>query len=147
MKSQKCSKQIKSSTELTKPPLVSSFWVGVVMFPHFLAAQNSKRHGLAFGLGHGPQHATQSTGDGHVVIGHLLQNQLLTEDDCKIGPTENLQVINKRPTIPYPYSIHGTGGVFTYIWLIFYGKCMEIYHTWMVWASSNTPVRSGVKVL
>ena len=26
-------------------------------------------------------------------------------------------------------------GIFTYIWLIFYGKCRYIYHTWMVWVS------------
>ena len=24
-------------------------------------------------------------------------------------------------------------GIFTYIWLIFYGKCREIYYTWMRW--------------
>jgi len=28
--------------------------------------------------------------------------------------------------------IHGTG-IFQHIWLFFYGKCSEIYHTWMVW--------------
>ena len=26
-----------------------------------------------------------------------------------------------------------TCGIFTYIWWIFYGKCTEIYHTWIVW--------------
>ena len=24
-------------------------------------------------------------------------------------------------------------GIFTYIWLICYSKCMYIYHTWMLW--------------
>ena len=28
-------------------------------------------------------------------------------------------------------------GIFTHIWLIFYGKCRQIYHTWMVWDMSG----------
>ena len=39
-------------------------------------------------------------------------------------------------TIPGDYYFNGLwlpGGIFTYIWLIFIGKCRQIYHTWMVW--------------
>ena len=28
-------------------------------------------------------------------------------------------------------------GIFTHVWLIFYGKCRQIYHTWMVWDMSG----------
>ena len=37
----------------------------------------------------------------------------------------------------YIYPIASMYGIFTYIWLIFYGKCRGIYHTWMVWAYVN----------
>ena len=34
------------------------------------------------------------------------------------------------------HTIHGTGR-FTYIWLMFYGKCREIHHTWMLWDTKS----------
>ena len=30
-------------------------------------------------------------------------------------------------------------GIFTYIWLIFYGKCTEVYHAWMIWVMTGWP--------
>ena len=46
-------------------------------------------------------------------------------------------VFNIAPPIGSMY------GIFTYIWLIFYGKCRYIQHTWMVWAMF--PVSLNVK--
>ena len=35
------------------------------------------------------------------------------------------------------HTIHGTG-IYTYIWLNFYGECRQIYHTWMIWEMWRT---------
>ena len=42
------------------------------------------------------------------------------------------QHANDVNTFPIPSM--GQTGIFTYMkWLIFYGRCSEIYHTWILW--------------
>ena len=37
-------------------------------------------------------------------------------------------------TISKSQPIGSMYGIFSYIWLIFFGKCREIYHAWIPWA-------------
>ena len=36
--------------------------------------------------------------------------------------------------VSFSVLIGSMDGIFTYIWLIIYGKCRQPYHTWMLWA-------------
>ena len=47
--------------------------------------------------------------------------------------------------VPHTHTIHGTG-IFTYVWLIFYGKCRQIHHTWMLWDSNDALLIASLKL-
>ena len=71
----------------------------------------------------------KKTGHGNLLLSQFLTliSQVLDRWSDQVRPKTSSDF--SSVSIP----IRSMYGIVTYIWLIFYGKCREIYHTWSIW--------------